>query len=136
MITKTRNIHHIVIFEAEPRRVFDALMDSAKHAKFTQNAATIHSKEGGSFTCYGGYIKGITLELEPNKRIVQAWRSRNWPKNTYSIVTFNLRRKSAGKTELEFSQIGIPADDYADKNKGWRTHYWQPLRAFLQTTAK
>jgi activator of HSP90 ATPase len=77
------------------------------------------------------YITGFILELEPKQRIVQAWRSRNWPKGTYSIVSFILKRKTSEKTELTFVQAGVPAGDYADKCKGWKTHYWEPLKAFL-----
>ena len=43
---------------------------------------------GAAFSCYSGHITGITLELKPGKRIVQARRSRGWPEGHYSIVTF------------------------------------------------
>ena len=58
------------------------------------------------FTCYGTYIKGITLELQPNKLIVQAWRSRDWPRGTYSIVAFRLTKAAGGRTTLRFLQVG------------------------------
>lgn len=128
---RTRNIEQTVTFDALPKRVYEALVDSAKHAAFTGEAASIDARPGGSFICYGTYINGITIELQPNKRIVQAWRSRNWPKGTYSIVDFSFSRTRGGKTELRFVQTGVPAKDYAAKNKGWRTHYWEPLKAFL-----
>ncbi len=130
---KTKNIQQTVTFNAKPKKVFKTLLNSAKHSAFTGESAKIERKPGGAFACYGDYITGITLELEPNKRIVQAWRSQNWPKGTYSIVTFNFLRKARGQTELRFSQVGVPANDYALKNKGWRTHYWEPLRRFLQS---
>ena len=128
---KTKNISHRVILPAKPVGVFAALIDSDAHSQFTGEPARIEAKAGGAFTCYGDYISGMTLELEPSKRIVQAWRSRNWPPAAYSIVTFALAAKPGGKTELRFSQIGVPAKDYADKNKGWRMHYWEPLKRFL-----
>jgi len=128
----TKQIVQKVVFDAEPQRVFDALMVSRKHAAFTDSAASIDPRTGGSFSCYDGYITGFTIELEPSKRIVQVWRSRGWPKGTYSIVTFELKRKGPRKTELRFSQCGVPAIDYAEKQQGWRTHYWEPLSAFLR----
>ncbi len=106
-------------------------MDSKQHSQFTGEPAKISRRGGGPFKCYGDYIKGITLELEPGQRIVQAWRSRNWPEGVYSIVTFRLSKSAGGKTRLRFSQVGVPASDYRDKNKGWRTHYWEPLKRFL-----
>ena len=128
---KTRNINHRVTLPAIPSAVFAALMDSDRHSKFTGEPARVESKAGGAFTCYGDYISGITLELEPGKRIVQAWRSQNWPEGWYSIVTFALTAKPGDKTELRFSQVGVPANDFAKKNQGWRTHYWGPLKCFL-----
>lgn len=127
----TKNINHRVTLPAKPADVFATLMDSARHSQFTGEPARIHGRPGGAFTCYGDYLSGITLELKPGKRIVQAWRSRNWPAGMYSIVTFALTAKPRGKTELRFSQIGVPANDYAKKNQGWRTHYWEPLKRFL-----
>lgn len=129
---RTKNISHRITLPAKPADVFAALMNSTQHSRFTGEPARINAKTGGAFTCYGDYINGITLELEPGKRIVQAWRSRNWPAGFYSIVTFALAAKPGGRTELRFSQVGVPANDYAKKNQGWRTHYWEPLKRFLE----
>ena len=128
---KTRNIQHTVLIRAVPKAVYDALMNEKKHARFTGAPAKIRAKAGAPFRCYGGYLTGITLELKPGRRIVQAWRSQGWPDGYYSVVTFALAKKSTG-TQLRFLQIGVPAGDYAAKNKGWKTHYWQPLKKYLE----
>ena len=130
---KTKTIEHKVRIRANPKEVYGALINSKKHSKFTGAPAKIGSKPGSGFTCYGNYISGITLELKPGRRIVQAWRSLNWPPGHFSIVTFALSLKGKGQTELHFVQIGVPADDYSEKNKGWRTHYWEPLKKFLES---
>jgi uncharacterized protein YndB with AHSA1/START domain len=129
----TKTIEHEVVIDARPAKVFAALMDSKQHTAFTGEPAKIRAKVGGTFNCYGEYIRGVTLALERPKLIVQAWRSRNWPVETWSIVTFKLSAKPAGRTLLRFTQIGVPAADYAAKNKGWRTHYWEPLKKFLES---
>jgi activator of HSP90 ATPase len=129
---KTKTIKHKILIRATPREIYDALMNEKKHSQFTDDAAKIRAKAGAMFSCYGGYITGITLELNPGKRIVQAWRSQGWPDGHYSIVTFVLSKKSSCRTQLHFTQVGVPANDYADKNRGWRTHYWQPLKKFLE----
>ena len=128
----SREIKHEVIIKAPPRAVFEALMDEKKHAQFTGAPAKIGRKEGSAFQCYGDYLTGTTLELESARLIVQAWRSQDWPKGTYSIVTFKLAKSAGGKTKLSFTQMGVPADDYKEKNKGWRTHYWEPLKRYLE----
>ena len=129
---KTKTIEHKVHIQAAVKAVYDALINSKQHSKFTGEHAKIGPKPGTAFTCYGGYIKGFTLELQPGKRIVQAWRSKRWPEGHFSIVTFALSSGGKHQTELNFTQIGVPADDYAEKNKGWRTHYWEPLKKFLE----
>jgi activator of HSP90 ATPase len=129
---KTKTIEHKVLIHAAPKEVYDALMESRKHSKFTGAPAKIGTKPGTAFSCYGDYINGITLALKPSKHIVQAWRSKGWPDDHYSIVTFALSPKAKGQTELHFTQIGVPADDCTEKNKGWRTHYWEPLKRFLK----
>jgi activator of HSP90 ATPase len=128
----TKTIRQTALFRAPPRQVYAALLDSRQHTAFTGNKAKIVGKVGGAFSCYGGYITGVTLELAPNQRIVQAWRSRDWPKGGYSIVTFALAKAAGGKTKLSFTQLGVPAGDFKAKSQGWKSHYWQPLKAFLE----
>jgi uncharacterized protein YndB with AHSA1/START domain len=129
---KTREINHTVVIHAPPSAVFNALMDSKQHSAFTGEPAKISTKPGGAFTCYDGYINGFNLELDPSKLIVQAWHSENWPRETWSVVVFKLSKLASGKTKLSFTHVGVPAGDYEAKNKGWRTHYWEPLKKFLE----
>ena len=129
---KTREIIHNVIIKASPAAVFDALMDSKKHSQFTGVPAKMSKKIGGAFTCYDGYIEGFNLEVQRPKLIVQAWKSENWPRETWSVVTFKLAKLAGGKTRLSFHQAGVPSRDYKAKNKGWDFHYWQRLKKFLE----
>ena len=125
-------MRHPVTIHATPALVFEALMAEKKHAAFTGGSARISRRVGGTFRCYGTYITGIVLEVKPAKRIVHAWRSQDWPKGTYSIVTFALAKLAGGKTRLRFTQVGVPSGDYARKDSGWRTHCWQPLKRYLE----
>jgi activator of HSP90 ATPase len=128
----SRTIRQTVTLAAAPRRVYGALLDEHRHSAFTGEAAVISRRVGGAFTCYGGYITGYHLELVPQRRIVQAWRSRNWPAGAYSVVTFELSRLKGGRTRLAFTQVGVPAFDRRAKSGGWRSRYWKPLRAYLE----
>jgi len=128
----TKEIRHKVTIHATPAEVYAALMDEKKHARFTGAPASIGRRVGTAFACYGNYVTGITVELVPAKRIVQVWRSRGWPKGTYSLVTFKFTKLAGGKTRLDFSHIGVRANDYASKNRGWRFHYWRALKRYLE----
>ena len=70
-------IRQTVLFDAPPHDVFEALLDSRKHAAFTGDKAKIDCRVGGIFSVYGGYATGKTLRLEKDEVIVQSWRSRS-----------------------------------------------------------
>ncbi len=125
-------IRQTVAIGASPKAVYGARISEKRHAKFTGQPATISRKVGGAFTCYGGHLSGINLELVPSKRIVQAWRAKGWPAGVHSIVSFNFTRKAGGRTKLSFTHVGVPASRFRDINAGWRTYYWRPLKAYLE----
>ncbi len=128
---KTRTIEQSANFRVSPHEVYEMLMDSRKHSKFTGAKASISRKVGGKFSVYGKYIQGINLELVPARRIVQAWRGSDWPKGQYSIATFSLKRIKGG-TRLVFTQIGVPDREYKGINQGWRDYYWKPMKEILE----
>jgi len=128
----TKTIRQALTIGAAPRKVYAALIEEKRHSKFTGAAARISRKAGGAFSCYGGYITGFNLDLVPSRRIVQAWRSKGWPAGHYSIVTFALSGSAGGRTKLRFTHDGVAAPDYRAKDKGWRSHYWRPLKAYLE----
>ena len=123
-------VRQSVTFKATPHHVYDALMDSRKHAQFTGDAASISRKVGGKIMAYGGYITGINLELVPDKKIVQTWHAADWPVGHESKVTFNLKPVEGG-TRLTFTHTGVPDEHYESIKQGWIEHYWTPMRAML-----
>jgi len=127
---KTKNIQQSVSFKAAPRRVYELLMDSRKHARFTGASARISRKPGGRFTAFDSYISGVNIELVPDKRIVQAWRGSDWPEGHYSLVFFSLSKVREG-TRLNFIQIGVPEKEHKDISAGWREFYWKPMKKML-----
>jgi uncharacterized protein YndB with AHSA1/START domain len=76
----TKEIKHRVVIKARPEAVFEALMNEKRHAAFTGAPAKISRKAGGKISCHGGYIDGWNLVIERPRLIVQAWRSKGWPK--------------------------------------------------------
>lgn len=131
----TREIRHVVRFNAKPCAIYQALMNSKKHAAFTGAPAKIDAKIGGRFSAWGPHLRGVTVDLVKNKRIVQAWRALSWPKGHYSIATFELKRAKGG-TKLVFTQTGIPAKNARDINGGWKSHYWDLLKKAFNKNSK
>lgn len=130
---KTKIIKQSALFKAAPHEVYEALMDSGKHSKFTGSKAEISQKIGGEFTAWDGYIMGTNVELVPDEKIVQSWRAEEegWPEDHYSTVTITLKKESGG-TRLAFIQEGVPEDCYEDIEQGWNDFYWKPLKKFLE----
>ncbi|HXX34861.1 MAG TPA: SRPBCC family protein [Thermodesulfobacteriota bacterium] len=128
---KTKTIRQSVTFKTNAHEIYEALMDSRRHAKFTGARAKINRKVGGKFTAYDGYIQGINLNLMPDKKIVQSWRGSDWPEGHYSRATFSLRKVENG-TRLTFTQSGVPGQEYQDIRQGWRDYYWKPMKEMLE----
>lgn len=126
-----KTINQSITFKASAHDVYEALMDSKKHAEFTKAPAEISTEVGGTFSVHGDYITGENLELEQDKKIVQKWRASEWPEGHYSTVTFELEEKD-GSTELTFTHENVP-DVHADSiTKGWEEHYWKPMKEMLE----
>jgi activator of HSP90 ATPase len=123
-----RLIRQSATLHAAPHAVYEALMDSRQHARFTGSPARMSRKVGGAFSAFGDYISGTNLELVPDKKIVQAWHASEWPEGHVSKVTYRLFPVKAG-TRLDFTHSGVPDRFYDDIKQGWIDNYWQPLRA-------
>lgn len=133
-VDETRTVAHEVTLNASPQEVFEALMDPTKHSRFTGARAQIEGKPCGEFSLYGGEITGKTLELEPHRLIVQAWRAGNWPRGHYSQVTFLLEPLDNGRqTQLSLTQTGVPAEKFEDINQGWKKYYWSKMAAYFRS---
>ena len=128
---KTKTIRQSITLKASPHEVYEALMDSAKHSQFTGAEAHIGRGIGDKFTAYDGSLDGVNLELIPDKKIVQSWRSSDWPEGHYSRVTFTLKEVDSG-TRLTFTQSGIPEQHMEDIRRGWHDYYWTPLKEMLE----
>lgn len=116
---------------APPERVFDAWMSGDEHGAFTGGGATVVPRVGGRHTAWDGYIEGTTLELARPLRIVQTWRTTEFPAGAGdSQIELELRPR-AGGTELTLQHTGIPRGQGAKYRRGWEEHYFAPMRAYF-----
>ncbi len=111
-------IHHEIGLDAAPRKIYDALTDAKQFGS---------GEDGGGFSVFGGMIEGRNLELVPGKRVVQAWRAKNWEPGLFSIARFELQPKEKG-TRIVFDHVGFPDAERDHLDKGWTANYWDPLR--------
>ncbi len=127
----TRNIHQTVTIKAPVSVVYKALLDSRQHSRITGSKAVIGTRPGSPFSVWEGDIRGITLRLIPEKKIVQAWRNKDWPKDHYSVASFIFQKSGKG-TKLVFDQYGVPTQEYKGISDGWKTYYWNRMRMMLE----
>ena len=120
-----------VTFNVNARTVYEAWLDSEEHAAFTGGDAFVVAGVGGEFNIWDGYITGRTLELEPNSRIVQAWRTTDFPEDAPDSKLEVRLEDIDGGSKLTLVHTDIPdgqGDDYKD---GWKQYYFEPMEQYF-----
>jgi activator of HSP90 ATPase len=124
------SLHQEVDFQATPVRLYEILLDAKQFAAFTKDTAELQPRAGEPFKLFGGRITGRNVDLAPNRRIVQAWRSESWPAGVYSIVRFELAAGGSG-ARIVFDHTGFPEGEKESLEAGWPRMYWNPLKKYL-----
>ena len=127
----SKTIHQTITFRASPHDVYEALMDSKRHATFTGGKALISRAVGGEVMAYDDYIAGKNIELVLDKKIVQDWRAVDWPEGYFSRVTFEFTAVPEG-TRLDFTHADLPEGTEEEFTQGWIENYWEPMKVFLE----
>ena len=116
---------------ASAERVYRAWLDPAEHAAFIDGSAVIAPEVGGAFDIWDGYITGRTLQLDPPKRIVQAWRTTEFPEGSPdSRLEVRLEADGAG-TRLTLVHTEIPEGQGPQYEQGWKEHYFTPMQRYF-----
>jgi uncharacterized protein YndB with AHSA1/START domain len=123
----TESIEVSGVIHAPPDRVYKAWLDSGEHTAMTGGAATIDPNIGGHFSAWGGYIEGSTLEIEPGRRIVQKWRTTEFPMGS-GDSTLEVRFEPIDNgTRVTFVHSEIPEGQATRYEQSWREQYLQPM---------
>lgn len=126
----------MVISKVTPKQVYDAYVDPKKHSEFTDSTATGKPVVGGKFTAWDGYISGKFLELEEGKRVVQEWRSTDFPED-YPSSRLELTFREVPKgTEIVMVHSNVPLDQESETAEGWTEFYWEPLKEYFKKQLK
>jgi activator of HSP90 ATPase len=116
---------------AKPIEIYRAFLNASTHSAFTSSKATGSGRVGGKFTAWDDYITGRNLELKSGKKIVQEWRTTEFP-DQYpdSRLELNFNAKKDG-TEIVMIHSRLPASQVARYREGWISAYWDPLREYF-----
>lgn len=119
------------VVRASPKDIYEAYLSTDGHSAITGGPATVDSKIGGTFKAWNGYIWGTTLELELHHRIVQAWRTTDFPDDAQDSTLEMLIEPAAGGSQVTFNHTDIPQGQSEDYRQGWVDFYLEPMKEFF-----
>ena len=121
----------IVTINAKAEKFYEAYLSSEGHTALTGSPARVDGTVDGDFTAWDGYIQGMFLELEKNKRIVQAWRTAEFPEEAEDSIVEILLEEDHGKTKLTLKHTNIPKGQMDNYKTGWEDFYFKPMREYF-----
>jgi activator of HSP90 ATPase len=128
---KTESFKMSAQFPISARELYKAWLDSKQHAGFTGAGARIVPQVGGEFSAWDGYILGKTLEMTPFRRIVQAWRTTDFPDGCDDSLVEITLEKAGGGTKLTIKHTEIPEGQGEGYKDGWRQFYFKPMKGYF-----
>lgn len=126
----TRPFTLSAVVPATPDEIYRAWLSSHGHSAMTGSPAKASVRIGGRFTAWDGYISGKNLELEPGKRIVQAWRTTEFGTGDEDSVVEVTFKPSANGTRVTIRHSRLPVHG-AQYRQGWIDFYLKPMKAYF-----
>jgi activator of HSP90 ATPase len=123
-------------FPVAAKALCEAWLDSKEHSDFTGGEAVIDPKVGGAHSAWDGYISGRTLQIEPGRRIVQSWRTTEFPKGAKDSALEIIFTPVSGGTKVTLKHTGIPKGQGASYKQGWGDYYFDPMAKYFSRRAK
>jgi len=132
MSSRVKTITQKVVIPAPPAEVFKAFVNPRVQAAFTGAAATGSARVGGRFTAWDGYISGVNRVVEPGRRLVQDWKTTEWPDGAGPSSVEFMFKPVGGGTEVRLVHSNVPAAQADSYRQGWIDYYWEPLKAYFR----
>jgi uncharacterized protein YndB with AHSA1/START domain len=118
---------------AAPGAVYRAWLTGKEHARMTGGPATGEPAVGADHSAWDGYIRGRNLALEPEARIVQSWRTTEFPESAPDSILEVRLFGDGGGTRLVLVHSDIPEGQGAMYREGWVEHYFEPMQKHFGT---
>jgi activator of HSP90 ATPase len=107
-------------------------LDPSEHAAITGGPVEVSARAGAPFRAFDGMLSGAIVHLQPQRLIVQTWRSANWPAEAIdSTLVLSFWTEGAGG-RIELAHVKVPDDDFAGVSHGWEKYYFAPWRMYLE----
>lgn len=125
-------IRLVAEYSVSPQSIYEAYLDSEEHSAFTGSSASVEGRVGGEMTAWDGYISGVILELEPYDRIVQSWRTTEFPEGSNDSRLEILLVAIDNGTSVTLLHSDIPDGQGEMYGEGWEDYYFKPMRAYFE----
>jgi uncharacterized protein YndB with AHSA1/START domain len=120
------------IIPARPERIFSAWLSSEEHELMTGGGKATYGDDG-AYTAWDGYISGRTLERHPSTRIVQSWRTTEFPEGAPDSRLEVMLEEASDGTKVTLKQTDIPDGQGESYRQGWSDHYFDPMTSYFQS---
>jgi len=117
-------------FNTTAKKIYETWLSSEGHTKMTGGSAIISDKIGDKFIAWDGYIEGKNIDLEPNKRIFQTWRTSQFNEDEDDSQIEVLLNEVDGKTELTLIHTNL-SESGEHYKIGWQDHYFEPMGKYF-----
>lgn len=119
------------VIPARPEQIYSAWLSTAAHSAFTGEEAAVEPFVGGKHSTFGGYAVGRTVELQPGRRIVQTWRSQDFPEEAPDSRLEVTLEETLGGTLLTILHTDVPEGHSERYRDGWTKYYLEALKEFF-----
>ena len=119
------------VFPIPSSILYESWLNEYEHSNMTGGSANIEPFVGGKFIVWDGYIRGFNIELVPNKKIIQSWRTAHFPSDEPDSL-LELNFESLGEnTLLTLIHTNIPEGQLEDCETGWVEYYFDPMLEYF-----
>jgi uncharacterized protein YndB with AHSA1/START domain len=127
----TDTIRISAVISAPPERIYAAWLDSEEHSAITHSTAGVEPWVGGRHSAWGGSIRGTTVELQPNRRIVQTWWASDFPPGAEESRVEVLFEPVPDGTLVTINHTGLPQGRGHRYEDGWKDFYLDNMKDYF-----
>ncbi|XP_074112679.1 activator of 90 kDa heat shock protein ATPase homolog 1 [Cotesia typhae] len=113
-------------FQCRGQEFYNVFTTTEMVQAFTKGPVKVDPRKSGKFELFGGNIYGEFEEVSPTK-IVQKWRTKQWPDGHFSEVTIDINEKS-DHTEVNLTQTEVPSTEEESTKENWDRYYWDAIK--------
>lgn len=110
--------------------LYQAWLSTKEHGNMTGSPADVSDVVGGTFSAWDGYISGENIELIPNEKIIQKWRTTEFAEEEEDSILEIIFEERDGETTVRINHSNLPEHGMQYK-QGWVDSYFSPMMEYF-----